>query len=282
MLLVAALGFGREVLHWWHGAAAPRSAPIETAGSLGDPAAPHVLEFGDQSWSIRRQPFSGPAEGVAAALQAACRAAIPDARPRGAVADAAELQLLKRLAKERPVVESRGQWRLYQWASGYPVLIGTRAFGEEKAGVGGGSGRTILDETPFRVVIWGIAVPLSSDNWTLYLFLAGERANPQGEGLAKIPLPPGGQRLVAIRAPAGGAVTAFSTKDGAAARGFYDHWFAEQGWKATAAWRQIATGWHARFEIRSGGAERAVDIRLGIDAQGGWSGLVMESETAER
>ena len=94
---------------------------------LGDGAAPHVLEFGDQAWSIRRQEFSGPQGGLPAALQAACRAAIVDARPRGESADAAEQELLKRLAGERPVAEEQGQWRLYEWGAGHPVLIGTRA-----------------------------------------------------------------------------------------------------------------------------------------------------------
>ncbi len=79
MLVVIALGFGREVLHWWHDEGTlPAAAPAMPADRLGDAAAPHVLEFGDQAWSIRRQEFSGPPGDVPAALQAACRAAIVD------------------------------------------------------------------------------------------------------------------------------------------------------------------------------------------------------------
>ena len=114
MLVVIALGFGREVLHWWHDeGTSPAAGPSVAADPLGDGTVPHVLEFGDQAWSIRRQEFSGPPGDVSAALQAACRAAIVDSRPRGESPDAAEQELLKRLAGERPVAEEQGQWRLY-------------------------------------------------------------------------------------------------------------------------------------------------------------------------
>ena len=155
-----------------------RQLPPCRADSLGDAAAPHVLEFGDQAWSIRRQEFSGREGEVTAALQAACRAAILDSRPRGESADADEQELLKRLAGERPVAEQPGKWRLYRWGEGHPVLIGTKS-GERGAGSGEQEAQaktpaflaprsllpaprspgTNLDETTYRVVIWGMAIP---------------------------------------------------------------------------------------------------------------------------
>ena len=44
---------------------------------------------------------------------------------------------------------------------------------------------------------------------------------------------------------------------------FYDRWFADHGWTVAAGWQQIASGWHARFEMRSHAPALAVDIRLG-------------------
>jgi hypothetical protein len=278
MLLVVALGFGREVLHWWHDGPA-RAVPSVPVDPLGDVAAPHVLEFGDQAWSMRRETFSGRQGDVPAALERACRAAIVDSRPPRESADAAEDELLKRLADERPVAEEPGQWRLYRWGEGHPVLIGTRAF---PAG-------TNLDETTYRVVIWGIAVPAGPDAWTLCLFQSGGAGHHvpvvggQGQPEVEIPLPPGGHRLVSIRAVGGGAITAFSVDhehmvpNGNAARGFYDRWFADHGWTVADGWRETASGWHARFEARSQAPAPAADIRLGLDSQGRWSGLVMES-----
>jgi hypothetical protein len=109
------------------------------------------------------------------------------------------------------------------------------------------------------------------------LFQAGGAAGGQGKPAVEIPLPPGGHRLVAIRALGGEAITAFSADDGNAGRGFYDRWFADHGWTAAHDWQQAASGWQARYEMRSQGPALAVDIHLGIDPQGGWSGLIMES-----
>ena len=192
MLVVIALGFGREVLHWWHDDKTSLAAP--GGDPLGDGAAPHVLEFGDQAWSIRRQEFTGRPAEVAVALQAACRAAMADSRPRGESPDAAERELLKRLARERPVAEDHGQWRLYQWGAGHSVLIGTRAVGVQGQAAMPESGAeetgrakahpttvgTSLADTPYRVVIWGVAVPAPRDAWTLYLFQLGGAVAAKG------------------------------------------------------------------------------------------------------
>jgi len=247
---------------------------------------------------MRRQEFSGQPGDVSAALQAACRAAIVDSRPHGDLPDVAERELLKRLADERPTAEERGQWRLYQWGQGHSVLIGTRAAksGEQGGHPRGGSesgevdtGRfeahptmagTSLDETPYRVVIWGVAVPACSvpgKAWTLYLFQSGGMAGGRRQSEGEIPLPPGGHRLVSMRAAGGGAITAFSADEGGTARKFYDRWFAERGWTTAAGWQQIASAWHARFETRLQAPALAVDVRLGTDSQGRWTGLVMES-----
>jgi hypothetical protein len=279
MLLVVALGFGREVLHWWHDeGTSPAAAPVVPGDPLGNGAVPHVLEFGDQAWSIGRQEFSGPLADLSAALQAACRAAMVDSRPRGELADAAEQELLKRLAGERPVAEERGQWRIYRWGEGQPVLIGTRAFGAEGMAGQKAMPGTSLDETPYRVVLWGIAVPTAANAWTLYLFQSGGAAGEEGQRRVEIPLPPGGHRLVSILAAGGGAITAFSTDDGDLGRTFYDRWFADRGWTAAASWQRVASGWHARFKTPSHVPALAVDIRLGTDSQGRWTGLVIESQ----
>ena len=264
MLLVMALGFGREVLHWWHGAGTPPAA-IRASRSLGRrrrTACPGVRGPGvvDPAAGVLRSRGRCPA-----ALQAACRAAIVDSRPRGESADAAEQELLKRLAGERPVAEEPGQWRLYRWGEGHPVLIGTRAV-EQGAGSGSRSGQrrrvggahspallapgTNLDETPYRVVIWGIAIPAArKDAWTLYLFQSGGAAGGQGQ--------PRGRDS----APAGRTSPGIDPRGGR--RG--NHGLFRRRWRCgprvlrplvrrsrldgRAGWQQVASGWHARFEM---------------------------------
>jgi hypothetical protein len=271
MLLVIALGFGREVLHWWHDDAGPRAAA--NAGSSAAPSGgtgSQVLAFGNQDWSIRRQEFSGSQAEVPAALLAFCRSAISNAPPRGGAADAAEQDVLKRLAAEKPAAEEPGRWRLYQWSAGCPVIIGTHA--AETAG-------TNLAEPLYRVVIWGMAVPADTNAWTLFVFQPGTAASGAEQDTIEVPLPPGSRRLAAVRGKDGSSITAFAADDdvGRPARRFYDRWFAEHGWKAASAWTQAPGGWQGRFGS-TGPHAAAVDIRLGIDSKGKSTGLIMETE----
>jgi hypothetical protein len=299
------LGFGREVLHWWH---------EDSPASKKDSNSPHslatselqTLSFGNQAWTIRRQEFHGPAAGVAAALKAFCRAAIADAPTHGDAPDKAEQNVLKRLAAEKPLVEEAGHWRLYQWAAGFPVMIGTRVVSVDETGwrapvfakgvaafttgprPSQAQGRatqnspvepgTILAETAYRVVIWSMAVPAAKDSWTLYVFQAAGAGKAATQAEAEIPLPPGAERLATIRAD-GSSITTFSVDGdlGGSARRFYDDWFAAHGWAASISWQQTQAGWQARFEL-AGQAPEAVDIRLSDDRQGRATGLLMQSE----
>ena len=128
------------------------------------------------------------------------------------------------------------------------------------------------------MVLWGIAVPAAKEAWTLYLFQAVAATAGQGQPDVEIPLPPGGHRLASIGTASGGVIMAFATDEGDSAREFYDRWFAEHGWTVAAAWQAFASGWQARFERRSLLPVLAVDVRLGADPQGRWTGLVMKSE----
>jgi hypothetical protein len=271
MLLVIALGFGRQVLHWWHDDTAPHAAAGNRLSNPSPGAADEqLLAFGDQKWSIRRQEFTGPPGDVPAALVRFCRSAIAEAQPRGDVPDAAEQEMVTRLAAEKPVVEEPGKWRLYQWSEGAAIVIGTCEMSPSATG-------TNLAKPPHRVVIWGMAAPAASGAWTLYVFLAGSAGSGISQGMIELPLPPGGHRLASIGA-AGNSITAFSADDGLdePIRRFYDRWFAEHGWEAS-GWRQSGTGWQARFESPKSAAI-AVDIRLGHDPQGRCTGLLMESQ----
>jgi hypothetical protein len=280
MLLVIAIGFGREVIQWWHSgpAAKPRDSGQTELPAGGTES--QILQFGDQSWSIRRQEFLGPREAVPAALQAVCRSAIVTAQPRNSKPDAAEQNVLTRLASEQAVAEEVGKWRLYQWSEGFPILIGTRAVAVDSSQSAGPEAGTNLAETTHRVVIWGMAVPVAADAWTLYVFQADRAPGSQATAAVEIPLPRAARRVAAIRSVGGEAITAFSLGDEGVvrARQHFDGWFAMHDWNAVGPWQPISTGWHARFESKSQSSFRAVDIRLGVDSQGKLTGLLLESQ----
>lgn len=298
MLLVIALGFGREVLHWWHDDAGPR-LPASALSSVPPAAAgdSQVMAFGNQDFSIRRQEFSGSQADMAAALVAFCGRRIASALPRGDAADEAEKDVLRRLSGEKPVAEEPGRWRLYQWSGGCPIVVGVRVIEwhvpELAKAVQGNTTRpslesqgratpttgTNLAEPACRVVVWGMAVPTAPNVWSFYVFQS-DRANSDVAQAAKTaPLPPGSRRLASIRGADGSAITAFTAEAdlGRSARQFYDRWFAERGWTAADPWRQVATGWHARFKGTAPNST-AISIRLGTDSQGKSTGVIMETE----
>jgi hypothetical protein len=281
MLLVIALGFGRQVRHWWHDDTVAQrggkgDSPIFADTKIGTvpsgSADTEVLVFGDQNWSIRRQEFTGAPGAVPAALVQFCRTAIADVPPRGDAADAVEEDVLKRLAAEKPVAEEPGKWRLFQGSEGVPIVIGTRNVWQPAA-------RTTLAKPLYRVVIWGMAAPASTSAWTIYVFQAGGAGTGISQSMVQLPLPPGGHRLASIGA-AGNSITAFSADGGLddPIRRFYDRWFTEHGWTAAIGWRQSGTGWQARFETSAGGTAVAVDVRLSSDSKGRCTGLLMESQ----
>jgi hypothetical protein len=111
----------------------------------------------------------------------------------------------------------------------------------------------------------------------LYLFQSGGAFGGQSRPEVEIPLPPAAHRLLSIRA-GGGAITAFSAGQSDAAREFYDRWFSDHDWVVAQAWQPIASGWHCRFARRLPAPALAVDIRLAMNRQGRWTGLVLESQ----
>ena len=285
MLLVMALVFGSEVKHMWYDGSA-RPAGNKPAEPATDAADSQLLAFGEQDLSIRRKEFAGRRAEVPAALLDWCRSSIADAQPRAETADAAERDVLQQLAAEKPAAEEPGQWRLYEWSKGFPITIGTKVAGTLRVPSANGT-RSVpatlgpnLDQTPYRVVIWGIAVPVAANAWTLYAFQAGSAGLSEAQGASRVPLPPGGHRLATIRSAAGSSVTAFAADDdmGGSARRFYDRWFAEHNWVVAVPWQQVPGGWRARFEMPAPRPTTAVDIRLGRDPQGRFTGLLMESQ----
>jgi hypothetical protein len=310
IILVAGLGFGRQVLHWW-AADKPRaktaSSPPSAGDALGDPSQPHVLQFGDQPWSLRRQSISGDRAAATAALLADCRRALQSVRstpaggpgdhaPAAGTADATFLDALKSLkaAEEEP-----GKWRLYDLPNSFPMVVGVRVgkgdspnFAGRKSGQSPGrrkwgqspdhpaAGRAEaqLAETTSGVVIWGLAIPLSPKAWTLYTFQPDSDTGQPDSSLANIPIPPGGRRIVAMQVADGGAITAFSGPDQTQQwKGFYDGWFGQHGWKTVKSWRQTGASWNACYIVSDPRQPAVADVQLSPDGQGRCTGLLMTS-----
>ena len=195
VILIAGVGFGRQVLRWWAADTPPPAALPSSADALGDPWQPHLLHFGKQPWAIRRQSIAGNRAAAAAALRHACREAIETALPPSKPPTETESRFLASLGRLKAAEESPGKWQLYELPNGFPMVVGTT--GSQKSNVAqdsrrrkptirGNSGSeppasaggndfnsltvTKLAEMPRRVVIWGLAVPVDADMWSTYTF----------------------------------------------------------------------------------------------------------------
>ena len=130
LIVVAGLGFGRQVVKWWRapgpGVGNP-AGPSGAAMGLGDEAQPHVLQFGSQSWAIVRQTVPASRKEATRALRDLCRKAVegaglPDDRP-----GPGEREFLQWISAAKPVEEEPGRWRLYEFDDAFPMVVGTHA-----------------------------------------------------------------------------------------------------------------------------------------------------------
>ena len=258
VVLVAGVGFGRQVLRWWAADGAVRG---RTATPLADDAwaiPPSRTTSGSATNRSRcggkRSPAIGPPPtppcwpAAAVWLQSAPAGAAAAATGRPG-ADRALLEALQRL---RPAAEEPGKWRLYDLPEASP---GRRHPGGRAADPSDAQAQ-LAEPTP-RAVIWGLAIPLAAKVWTLYTFQPDADAAGADSGVANIPIPPGSGRIVSMQVSQGGVITAFSGPDRTDQwRRFYDGWFGRHGWKAAGAWQQTGSSWLLRCTARTPGGRR--------------------------
>ena len=267
VVLVAGLGFGRQVLVWWADDASspPGKQLASVADGLGDPARMHVLQFAHQPWSLGRQSISGDKRAATAALRAICREAVATASPPRQPPGPAQRRLLARLEGDDPVEEQAGKWRLYQLDEAFPMVVGvdtSRNYGA-------------------RVVTWGLGLPVSEGQWTLYALKRVDESGQTPAVLGEVPLPPESNATMSMAIADGGAMVAFSgpalpeaTKPEKWTR-FYERWFTAHGWQSAIGWQRTGPAWHARYTAPRDERAGSVDVRLAADGHGGFAGLLI-------
>lgn len=300
VLVVAAAGFGRQVLQWWgeeEGAGIPPGRIANPYAGLGDESLEHELRFGEHPWSMRRQVFRGDAKTAAAALAAKCReAAASGALPPGPPGPQ-EQRFLENLAGRAPVVQG-GDWAVYRFSDSVPMVAGVRRVAKQEEGDTSGSpgrqpeagrGRTdaspsvprspVVAQTDLRVVSWGFGVPGAQGAWTLYTLVAAPPSG--GPGAERVPVPPECTPTLSLRVAEGGGLVTFRGPERPGTwKAFYDQHFRRRGWKLAGAWQEHGGRWSARFVQAGAPGAAAVDIQFGPDGQGGMTGLLMTAPGA--
>jgi hypothetical protein len=278
VVLVAGLGFGHQVLVWW--ADDPSDAtpgrPSTVAEGLGDPAKMHTLEFGDQPWSLARRSISGSRESAGEALLEICRDSMEKAQNGPKKANSgepgpAQRRLIQRLAKSKPVEEKPGQWQIHLLDGPFPMVAG-------------------LDTSRQRtqsVVTWGLAVPVSEGQWTLYAMRRAEGSAQTHAALGAVPLPPNSRATMSMAVGDGSAMVTFrgpqmtETSTVGAWSAFYEKWFKDNDWQAISVWQQNGSASHASYAAPPHSTAKSVDVRLGSDTAGRFSGLLIITPKAE-
>ncbi|MBU4270553.1 MAG: hypothetical protein KKE86_06130 [Planctomycetes bacterium] len=307
MVLVAGVGFGRQVLIWWGNDDVPTTRLL-TAESLGDPRQPHSIRFGDAAWSLRRRSIVGDRSEAVAQLRAECRELLRNIKPQPSVAQQGwggsstatptssstatptsgatdGRGFMAHLSDSTPVDREPGKWRLYEFRETFPMAVGVAREGDRsdlpRSGPKGASHKSDLSPSAdlaqlgYRAIMWAIAVPTGAKQWTLCVFRPSDSPMGEESGLVEVPIPPGCRRTLSMQAVGGGGIVAFGGPDRPDRwKRFHDDWFARQGWRPTVPWRQTGNAWYAKYNAPDdiGGA---VEVRFGPDGRGGLSGLLM-------
>ncbi len=289
IVLVASLTLGRQVLHWWHAEPPPPASALtpEVAGpAWDDERKPVSLEFGDLTQSLTRQIVEGDQQAAIAALVRHCQAVALAAACPAAEPDAAERQLLERIAGLKPVdplsenstPAKMADWQVYVIDKRFTMVVAVKRFPDQRPESGQPRGIGASKETArggMRLVCWGTAMPVGEAAWTLYLF----RESPRGtspSGPLDVPLPAGARRNLSLRDENGAALIGFSGRGSAKVwMKFYDDWCLHQGWSPTEnKWSIGAQAWSASFRRQQDAAVHRVEIRLAADEQGELTGLI--------
>jgi hypothetical protein len=278
IVLVASLTLGRQILHWWHAAPPAPTAAVESelAGpAWDDELQPLSLEFGDLPLALTRQVVIGERSAAIDALVRHCQSSAAAAECPPHEPDAAELQLLAKIAGLTPVVQpvARGpgtekpsDWRVYVVDERFTLVAAVRRFSQ-------GPQQTASEGS--RLVCWGIAMPAREHAWTLFVFRGAVAGSSSSAGRLDVPLPPGAQRNLSFRDERGGSLIGFSGSGSPQVwMAFYDDWFSTRGWSNSGTWSSGAESWSARFSKPGVPGAAFVEIRFAADGKGTLTGIL--------
>jgi hypothetical protein len=275
LILVAGLGFGRQVLQWWKGDTSI-DIPLPSDG-LGDLGRVHEIQVGSGTWSIRRQSLAGTRQQALETLRVTCREVTESAVAPVEWLDAPERNLLDSLQERPPAEREPGKWGVYQWDQAFPLVVGVREIGSEP---GAKAAQKVAASGP-RVVTWGLAVPMSQGAWTLYIFHpTGPSSGPQ-PGPPELPMPPASRRILALQVAGGGSITAFAgPAQPETWKRCFDRWFETRGWAAAGNWDHAGSRWSRCYVEKTEGPAARADVQLAADGSGGMSGLLLVTPPA--
>ena len=169
-------------------------------------------------------------------------------------------------------------WEIFQLDGPLPMVAATR---KPTASATSGEGGEVAP-IGRRVVCWGLAMAASENEWTLFTYHPGDGVIAGAAQTFEVPLPPGAERTLTLRAEGGGAIVGIRKRWAATEQNsgetpqawmqFYDRWFSGRGYSSELGWRDLQGTWHARFEHPESGR---IEVQLGLNPDNFISGTLV-------
>ena len=281
VILAAGLAFGRQVSQWWAGDGQddPTCQPEGPADRLGEPAQPHLVQFGNEHWSVVHQLVSGSQETVISTLRARCREIAQQTSPVLESPSENEMRFFKSIVASKPVEQKQGRWALFEFPDPLPMVVATQPAAPDSPSKESYKTSSLDD----RVVAWSIGVPAGQGVWTLLAFSPSRSATIEPSRSPELGLPPQCRRLLSLSVVGGGALISFCGPCEAKEwRAFFPASFEQSGGKVVEAWRPSGATWHLRGTVGQDRSPTAVDVWFGPDQHGGLSGLMIYTPSTSK
>lgn len=276
LIVVVGLGFGRQVVRWWHapssGDGASQLPYLQPGHSSLDP---RNVAFGNLEWSLDRQMVAATRDTIRLAAVRLCEQCVSRAScPEGACGPA-ETRLMRTLAECQPTASEPGQWLVYETMNVLPMAVGLRVV-PERAETGASP-----DPQTSRISAWCVAVPAEEDFWTVLCFSPASSAEAPSGLSMEIPRPDGSRVLLSVKARQGGSTEVFSGSGELADwEAFFVGWFAENGWEFSGPHPQREGTWHGRYSNPDEASPYLVDIQLTTCEDSMLAGVLVASPAA--
>ncbi|MCS7306397.1 MAG: hypothetical protein NZ602_14975 [Thermoguttaceae bacterium] len=128
IVLVACVGFGRQVLQWWyentpeHGKS---TLSLDPLNGLGEQDRLHVFRFPDLPWEFRRQVVVGDTKRALDLLKSECAQATANCHTLLPLSGPEEKRFLETLRDRSPLAQGVG-WAVYGFQESIPLVVGVR------------------------------------------------------------------------------------------------------------------------------------------------------------
>lgn len=283
LILVATLGLGRQIWHWWQ--ANDPSASEGTNAVLGldlSPAdQPLHMELGGQQLGLDSERCLGDEEQAAVALRAACRRVANAPRALTPRPGPSERSLLARLAEEEPWASSRKQgWHLYRWFDACPQVIVTRDIADTRD-----SAQRHASNRARRVVAWGFALPSMDSSrsgesaWTLYVFRAAGSPARTTAGL-DLPWLASWHGTMSLVSDSGQRLTSFTWEESLdRGKQLLQEWLEQVDPRVEDHWQRLPTGWQGTFRLHAPD-ELRIDVLLVARSNNSTSGVISVAQSS--